>query len=114
QVPVVNEADVLHVLPLIGSDGQTLFEQGDCQIGPPWATRIRLRQKHRPEAVRDIETWVERGRQVEEWIQQPVVLIRRRGNERWRLRRKPLHIGETQFGRTVMLNRADPIEIGGE
>ena len=40
-VPVMDEADVFHVLPLIGLFAQTLFEELDCQVRPARARRDR-------------------------------------------------------------------------
>ena len=45
--PVVDEPDVLHVFPFIGSFAQSLFEERNGQIGTASAARRRLGEKNR-------------------------------------------------------------------
>ena len=67
--PVVDEADVLEVLPAIGSRGNALLEQAHGEIGSARSARWRFRQEDRAEAVRDDEARIQRRREVEERIQ---------------------------------------------
>ena len=57
--PVVDEPDILHVLPLIGSSLQTLFEQADGQIRPPWTGRRVLGQEDGAEPVGQVEVRIQ-------------------------------------------------------
>jgi hypothetical protein len=63
--PVVDKADVLQILPSVRPLAQPFFQQRDRQIGPIRSPRIRLGQEDRPEAVRDVESRVERRGDVQ-------------------------------------------------
>ena len=67
--PVVDEADVLEVLPAIGRRRDALLEQAHGEIGPARSTRWRFRQEDGAEAIGDDEARIQRRREVEERIQ---------------------------------------------
>ncbi len=107
----MHKPDVLHVLPLIGSFAQTLFEQGDRQIGPAEPGGICLGEKNRAEPIRDVEAWIEARRQVEQRIQQCEV--------RWAPRTLRtggclLRVFQLELDAAVILNRSNPVQIGGQ
>ena len=74
QVPVVDEPEILHVLPLVRLRREPLLQQRDREVGTAGAARIRLAEEDRAEAVGDAEVRIERGRQIEQRVQQRVVL----------------------------------------
>ena len=95
QMPVIDEADVVVVLPFVGIRLHAFLEQRNRQFRPAGAAGIRLRQKDGAEAVRHHEVRIERRGEIEERIQQRIALRR--------LRMKPVV--------AVMLNRPDPVDV---
>ena len=72
-MPVVDEADVVEVLPLLRLRGDALSQQRDRQIRTARAARVAFAQEDRAEAIGDREVRIERGRQIEQRIQQLVL-----------------------------------------
>ncbi|MGC4084599.1 MAG: hypothetical protein QM736_21400 [Vicinamibacterales bacterium] len=70
--------DVLNDFPLIGSSGQSLFEQRHREVRPSGSARVRLREKNRAEPVSDIEIGIQRRRRIQERIQEREVGPRHR------------------------------------
>ena len=110
--PVVDEPDVLQVLPLVGPLAQSLFQQRNRQIGTVRPARIRLGQEDGPESVGDVEPRIERRRDVQQRIQQ------REGVRGERCRRFR-HDRLTRARRVdllpraaIVLNGADPVDVG--
>ena len=108
--PVVNEPDVLHVIPSVRLLAKPLFEERNRQIGTARPARIRLGEKNCAKPVRDVESRVERGRQIEQRIQQivsaaAVLNIRRRWADDGTVGT------EHALGATVILNRANPVQV---
>ena len=94
--PVVDEPGVVRVLPLARASPGCLFEQRDRLIGVAGSVGIALREQDRAEPVRDVETRIQRRRDVEQRIQEIVVLV--------------LVLG--QLGAAVELDGANPVDIG--
>ena len=94
--PVVDEADVLQVLPAVRNACSSLSQQRDGKIGAPRAAGRRLGQKHRSQPVRRVEPRIEGGRSVQQRVQRGVVVCPAAGQPR----------------ASVVLHRANPIEIG--
>ena len=74
QPPVVNEADVVQVLPALRNACESLFQQCDGQIGAAGAARRRFGEKYRPQPVRRGEPRIEGGRGVQQRVQTGVVV----------------------------------------
>ena len=72
QVPVVDEPEVHHVLPLGRLRGDSFLQQRDGEIGPAGPARIRLAEVDGAEPVGDAEVRIQRGRQIEQRVQQRV------------------------------------------
>ena len=92
----MHETDRLRELPLLRLSPESFLQQRDRQVrtsAPPWE---RLGQEDGPEVIRDIETRIERGREVEERIQQLVLFA-------W-IRR--------QLRAAVVLHRSNPVDVG--
>ena len=79
--------------------GQPLLQQRDRQVGPAGPARIRLAEEDRAEPVGDAEVRIQRRRQIEQRIQQRV------GAD---------VLGRRQALLAEMLQRADPVDVGGE
>ena len=93
--PVVNEPDVVHVLPAAGAIDAAL-QQRDRLIGTPRSAGIGLGEEDRAEPVREIEARVERRDQIEQRVKE-VVVRRRRG---------------LQALAAVVHDRPHPVEVG--
>jgi hypothetical protein len=107
--PVVHEPDVLHVLPFIGSSGQSLFKEPDGQIGTSWAGRVRLREKNCAKPVRNVEGGIQRRRQVEQGVEERVV----GRSSAHRLAGGRRRLLQAKLDAAVVLDRANPVEVGG-
>jgi hypothetical protein len=92
----VHEANVVRILEAVGPRPDALFQQPYGQVRSPGPTGWLLGQEERAELVGDVEIRIEGRRQIKERVQQLVRLV---GCGR-------------QAGRPVMLNRADPVQIG--
>ena len=97
--PVMDEADVVVELPLRWLRRQPLPQQRLGEIGTPRTTRLRLTEEDGAEAIRDVEIRVQRRRQVEQRVKDPVV---------------PIAGGARQPLAAIVLDAADPVEIGRE
>ena len=110
----MNKADVLHVVPSVGLLAQSLFEQRDCQIRTAGPARIGLGEKNRAEPVRDVEPRIERRRQVQKRVQE-IVSAAKGWNIRARIGPGGVRLGfDHTLRAAVILDRADPIEVGRE
>ena len=72
-MPVMDEPDVVEVLPLVRLSRDALLEQRDRLIGTAGPAGRRFAQEDRAEPVRDGEVRIERGRQIEQRMQQLVL-----------------------------------------
>ncbi len=110
-VPVIHEPDVLVVLPLVGHRPQALLEELDGVVGPSGPMRIGLGQEDGAEPIRDVEPRIERGRDVEQRVQE-IEGDRRLGGEG---RRRFERVRESILGvfrpPAVVLNRPYPVQI---
>ena len=99
QAPVIDEADVVVILPFVRHRHDRLTQQRHGLIRAPGSAGIRLAQENCAEPVRDIEVGVEGGRDVEQRVEQLVL------GRRFRTR---------QPVAPVVLNRADPVDVSGQ
>ena len=95
ELPIVDEPDVLVVLPFVRLRDDAFLEQGDGQIGTAGAARVRLGEENRAKPVGDAESRIERRRTIEERIEQMIFLRPSR-----------------QMVAAEMLHGANPVEIG--
>src|SRR5215813_1961785 len=98
-MPVVDETQILHVLPLVRLRRQALPQERDGEIRATRTVGERFAQEDRAEPVRNAEIRIERRREVEQRVQQRV----RAGVLGWR---------ETLLAE--VLERPDPVEVGGQ
>jgi hypothetical protein len=96
--PEVDEPDVVQQLPAIRIVIQSLLEQRHGEIRPARTPGISLAQEDGPHPIRDKELRVERGRDVEQRIEQVIVLL-------W--------LAGTAHG-AVVDDCANPVDIGCE
>ena len=75
-MPVIDEADVVVVLPPPGRGCDALLEQGHPQIGTARTAGIRFGQEDGAEAIRHVEVRIERRGEIEKRIEQFVPLRR--------------------------------------
>src|SRR5262245_51438671 len=76
EVPGVDEADVVQVLPPMRRESEALLQQCNGLIGAAGARGRRLREEDRAKPVGDIESRIEGRDEIEQWMQQVVVLVR--------------------------------------
>jgi hypothetical protein len=82
----------------VGHRGEPFAQQRDRLVGAAGTARISLAQENRSEPVGDVEVRIERRRDVEQRIQQ--VVLASSGHR------------SLQPGPAVVLNRADPVDVG--
>jgi hypothetical protein len=99
KVPVIDEAQIHHVLPAARLRSQTLLEKGDREVGAARPARKRLPEEDRAEPVRNAEVRIQIRRQVEQRIQQ-------------RVRARVSGGRETLLAE--VLQRADPVRVRGD
>src|SRR5215471_9244962 len=110
--PVVDEADVLPVLPLVRRRLEPLLQERNGLIGTSRSVRITLGQEDGAEPVRDVEPRIKRGADIEERIQQ-VERDGRIGSQcgGWRQESRTLPL-RLLCVCAVVLQRANPVHVG--
>ena len=107
----MDKTDVLHVLPLIGPFAQSLFKERNRQVGPTRSAGVRLGQENGAEPVGDIESRIQRRRQIEKRIQE-IVSVAGRCDIRLCCSARLLFARDRPLGAAVVLDRANPVHVG--